>query len=229
MASKIPSLIPKPDVNLSDSSHLLPPFLCLNSKVTYKHKGQYHKGYLTQSENGTYYFSYKSHTNKKNPNWSIPLSNLMSTWHDLCINGILLPGHTASLFLKNSSACFISTINVIRECPCSLLTALSDIHPDHDVWLCSFQKEKSGIESMDTYNTITLAQYRALWEKGAPCAIPTMCFLTIKPDEMLISHRSKSRIIVLGNYEDRLWSKSDKYAPVLHPDALRLIISMAIK
>jgi hypothetical protein len=56
-----------------------------------------------------------------------------------------------------------------------------------------------------------------------------MCVLTIKPDEMLIPHWTKSRIVVLGNYEDQSWSKSDKYAPVFCPDTLRLIISMAIK
>jgi hypothetical protein len=82
---------------------------------------------------------------------------------------------------------------------------------------------------MDTYNKINLAQYRALWEKGAPCAISTMCVLTIKQDEMINPHRAKSRIVVFGNYEDQLWSKSDKYAPVLCPDTLHLTVSMAIE
>ncbi len=35
-----------------------------------------------------------------------------------------------------------------------------------------------------------MAQYRALREKGAPKAIPTMCVLTIKPDEMMRPHRA---------------------------------------
>ena len=56
-----------------------------------------------------------------------------------------------------------------------------------------------------------------------------MCVLTIKPDEMLRPHRAKSRILVLGNHEDRIWTKSEKYAPVLRPDTLRLIVSMAIQ
>ncbi len=98
-ASKMPSLIPKPEVNLSDTSHLLPPFLRPNSKITYEHEGHYQKGYLTQSDNGSYYFSYKSHTNKKHADWSIPLSNLTSTWQDLCVNGIILPRHAASSFV----------------------------------------------------------------------------------------------------------------------------------
>ncbi len=41
--------IPKPPVDISNSTHLLPPFLQLNFKITFEHNGQYHKGYLTQS------------------------------------------------------------------------------------------------------------------------------------------------------------------------------------
>jgi hypothetical protein len=56
-----------------------------------------------------------------------------------------------------------------------------------------------------------------------------MCVLTIKPDEILNCHQAKSRIVVLGNHGDCLWSKLDTYAPVLCPDTLRLILSMAIE
>jgi hypothetical protein len=106
---------------------------------------------------------------------------------------------------------------------------LAPTHPDRDTWLASFREEKDGIKSQDTYDVLTLEQYRAYRAKGAPRAIPTMCLLTIKPDEMLRPHRAKSRIVVLGNHEDRIWTKSEKYAPVLRPDTLRLIVSMAIQ
>jgi hypothetical protein len=56
-----------------------------------------------------------------------------------------------------------------------------------------------------------------------------MCILTIKLDEMLNPFRAKSQIVVLGNHEDCVWSKLNKYAPVLCPDTMRLILSMAIK
>jgi hypothetical protein len=68
----------------------------------------------------------------------------------------------------------------------------------------SYQEEKYGIESLDTYRKITLGEYCALRKKGAPKAIPTMCVLTIKKDENLLPLRAKSRIVVLGNHEDRL-------------------------
>ena len=39
--------------------------------------------------------------------------------------------------------------------------------------------------------------------------------------------RAKSCIVVLGNHEDRVWTKTEKYAPVLHPDSMRLMVSIA--
>jgi hypothetical protein len=55
-----------------------------------------------------------------------------------------------------------------------------------------------------------------------------MCVLTIKKDEQLRPLRAKSRIVVLGNHEDCVWSKRDKYAPVLRQDSLRFLTSMAV-
>ncbi len=68
-----------------------------------------------------------------------------------------------------------------------------------------------------------------LCANGAPHAIPTMCVLSIKKDKMLNLLRAKSRIVVLGNHEDCIWLKPEKYAPVLWPDMLRLLVSMAFK
>jgi hypothetical protein len=47
--SNMASIIPLPPANVADSdSHdsLLPPFLHLNSKIPFEHKGQYHKGFF---------------------------------------------------------------------------------------------------------------------------------------------------------------------------------------
>ncbi len=78
-ATDMPSLIPKPTTVSPDSTHLLPPFLEPGSKVTYEHKGQYHKGFLSQSQDGIFRFSFKSHINKKSKEWGVPLPNLTST------------------------------------------------------------------------------------------------------------------------------------------------------
>ena len=131
-------------------------------------------------------------------------------------------------FLRDQSASFVSVPSLLQECPRSHLFALAPTHPDRNVWLASFW-EKNGIKLQDTYNVLTLDQYHAYHAQGAPRAIPTMCVLTIKPNEMLRPHCAKSRIVVLGNHEERIWTKSKKYAPVLCPDTLRLIASMAIQ
>ncbi len=120
-ASEMSSLIPKPSTNPSDSSHLLPPFLHLNSKITYEHDGQYHKGYLSKSQDGVYHFSYKLHVNKKFEDWGVPLPNLTSNWHELCMEGLLLPSHVSNTFLCPSrhtsgldpTAIFVSANNLV--------------------------------------------------------------------------------------------------------------------
>jgi hypothetical protein len=85
----------------------------------------------------------------------------------------------------NPVASFVSAINIHLEYPPSLLKVLADSHPNHEVWLCSFFEAKWGIQSMITYHKITLGEYCALREKGAPKAIPMMCVLTVKRDENL--------------------------------------------
>jgi len=105
---------------------------------------------------------------------------------------------------------------------------LAQTHPDREVWLESYYEEKRGIEELDTFQRITLAEYRNLRENGAPRATPTMCVLTIKKDENLCPLRAKSQIVVLGNHEERFWKKSEKFAPVLQQDSLWFLTSMSV-
>jgi hypothetical protein len=223
----MPNFIPKPTVNILDTTHLLPPFPHVGSKITFEKDGQYHKGYLTHMPKESYQFSYKSHINKKHDDWGVPLPNLTTTWKDHCTDSLLLPGHSWSSFDCTASAQQVSARNLLCECPHSLLTALDLKHPDRDVWLASIQEEKDSIKTLRTYIKIMLSEYRALHEKGAPQAIPTMCILTIKKDEMMHPIHAKSRIVVLENHEDRVWTKPEKYTPVLRPDSMCLMVSMA--
>jgi hypothetical protein len=48
-ASDTPALIIKPVTTMSDTTHLLPPFLDVGSKIMFEHKGQLHKGFLSKS------------------------------------------------------------------------------------------------------------------------------------------------------------------------------------
>ncbi len=158
---------------------------------------------------------------------------------DLCVEGFLLPGHVSHTFLRSLPspqvstfdpvASFVSALNLYRDCPPTLFKALADLHPDQEVWLKSYQEERGGLQSLDTYHKITLGKYPTLYKKGAPQALPTMCILTIKRDENLLPQHAKSQIVVLGNHKDIVWSKSDKFVPVLCNESLCLLIIMAVK
>jgi hypothetical protein len=155
--------------------------------------------------------------NKKQEDCGVPLPHLPTTWHDLCTEGLLLLCLVVSSFTCTIKpvANFVGAANLTCDCSCSLLTALAENHPDQEVCLQSYFGEKCGIESIGTYDKLSLAEYRALQEKGAPRAIPTMCVLTIKPDKMFNPFHAKFWIVILGNHEDCIWSKSEWYAPVL--------------
>ncbi len=56
-----------------------------------------------------------------------------------------------------------------------------------------------------------------------------MCVLSIKKDKLVNPLRAKYCIVVLGNHKDRVWTKSEKYAPVLRSDSLRLMVSLTVK
>jgi hypothetical protein len=214
------------------------PFLRLNSRITHEHNGQYFKGFFGQRD-GVYCFVFKSHVNKKKEDWGVDLPNLPITWVNLCVEGILVPGHVSHSLLcppvSPTSSTFdpvmsiVSAVNLHNDCPPTLIRALVNTHPDREIWLQSYNKEKRGVKSLGTFCKITLGEYRALREKGVPKAIPTMCVLTIKKDENLLPLQAKSRIVVLGNHKDRVWSKSDRYAPVLHGDSLCFLVSLAVE
>ena len=83
---------------------------------------------------------------------------------------------------------------------------LVDDYVDRSTWWDSYLEEKQGLRECNTYEEITLQEYRRLCRlpKAVPKAIPTMCVLTIKRDENMVPDRAKSRIVVLGNLEGRV-------------------------
>jgi hypothetical protein len=100
----------------------------------------------------------------------------------------------------------------------------------HNLGVVTFYEFLSHIDvHHSTYIKIGLKDYQALCEQGAPYAIPTMCILTIKKDVMLNPLKAKARIVVLGNHNDCVWTKSVKYSQVLQPDMMHLITSMPVE
>ncbi len=86
------------------------------------------------------------------------------------MEGLLVPSHISTTFHQSgprtngldSTANFVSATNLVRECPCSLLTALANNHPDQKTWLESYIEEKLAIQSLNTYKRLTLAEYCSL-------------------------------------------------------------------
>ena len=157
----------------------------------------------------------------------------------MSIDNVIQPTWNTSSFLRPAtaaaSACapisvsHVSAQHLKAPCPPSLLKALNEDFVDRSTWLDSYNEEKNGLLENDTYVEISLQEYRRLRRlpQSVPKAIPSMCVMTIKRDENMAPDRAKSRIVVLGNLEGRLWEKSEKYAPVLQYSSLRLLTSMA--
>jgi len=82
---------------------------------------------------------------------------------------------------------------------------------------------------MNVFERINKKQYLALRRSGKiPKALPSMCALVVKSDKDEKSNRAKSRIVVLGNFEDRLYEKSQRYAPVLTYSLFRLLTLICV-
>jgi len=214
----------------------LPSFLQQDSKITLDHNGAYHRGYLHYSDQGGFAFVHRKTARSKRIEWSVPLPDLRQNWPTLVGDDTLIPGHgQISSFLKpNSSnnapsAKFVSAKNLLSPCPPSLQQALHPTNPDRHIWLDSYNEEAQGLLDHDVYERISKKDYLALRRSGViPKAIPSMCVLVVKPDKDGNPHRAKSRIVVLGNHEDRIYSKSQRYAPVLKYSSLRLLTSKAV-
>ena len=61
-----------------------------------------------------------------------------------------------------------------------------------------------------------------------PKATPSMCVLVVKNDKDGKPLRAKSRIVVLGSFEDCLYKKSKRYDPVQKYSPLCLLTSKAV-
>ena len=55
-----------------------------------------------------------------------------------------------------------------------------------------------------------------------------MCVLVVKNEKYGKPLRAKSCIVFLGNFGDRLYQKSQRYAPVLKYISLRLLVAKAV-
>ena len=72
-----------------------------------------------------------------------------------------------------------------------------------------YKEEKQGLIDHEVYEKISMKQYLALRRASKiPKETPSMCVLVVKKDKDGKPPRAKYRIVVLGNFEDRLYQKS---------------------
>ena len=225
------------DAALQNAFSGLPAFLSNNAKVTMDHNGAFHKEFLSHSPEYGFQFVIKRNLRSTKVDFTIPLPNFQQNWPTLVGENILIPGHStvSSFHRPNSSnnapsANFVSAKNLLNPCPPSLQKALHPSNPDREVWLKSYLEEKGGLENLQVFDRINKKTYLTLRRSGKiGKALPSMCVLVLKSDKHGNPSRAKSRIVVLGNYEDRYYTKSQKYAPVLTYTSLRLLCSKAVE
>ena len=146
-------------------------------------------------------------------------------------------GHsTVSSFLKSAKYCknafslnYVSAKHLLSTCPPSLFKSLDTSNPDRKVWLDSCTEEKQGIIDHEVYGKISNNHYLVLRRASKiPKEIPSMCVLVVKNDKDGKPLRSKYRIVVLGNFEDRLYQNIQRYAPVLKYNPLHLLTAKVV-
>lgn len=101
-------------------------------------------------------------------------------------------------------------------------------YPDHYHWKLFYCEEYQSLTNQHTYKVITRAHY-IMDIFPYVKMIPTICVQTLKYDEYGNAIRVKSWIVALGNHEDSIWSKSDRYTLVIGKANHRLLSSYAVK
>ena len=206
---------------------LRPTWLRSGEPVTLQVDDQgYLQGELRLDASGEWEFVSRD-TATNNQRTVVALPSLAHTYRDMLQGGTLIPGWT--LEPTSLVSRFVSASTLDRKtAPGSLLQLPSLTANDKKVWTESYGEEHRSLVKMDVFDEIDQKTYERYQEAGFT-AIPTMNVFTIKPDAMGNPYRAKSRIVVLGNLEERVWTSSDRYAPVLQSTSCRLLISMAVE
>ena len=124
-------------------------------------------------------------------------------------------------------ALHVSADGIQQGVPASFQKSMKKGYADRKIWIDSYIEEVLGLTTHNTFGKISFEEYR---RKYAHIKIlPSMCVQTIKKDERGIPVRAKSRIVALGNHEDRIWEKSEVYAPVLVDTTARFMTSLAVE
>jgi hypothetical protein len=205
-----------------------PTWLGNSQKVTYCHDGTYIKGYMEWDlDNHTWRFSQR----RKNGTelFGVTLPDFCISFQKYIDDGTILPGwHGGNNFRIAGISRHVSANNL--HCiipPGSLNKAMYSRNPDKPIWLESYKEEYNGLKSNDTFDIISEEEYICLCKLHGIKAMPSMCTFTVKKTNG-IPTRAKSRIVVLGNFDPRPWTKSDCFSPVVSIPMVCLLTALAV-
>jgi hypothetical protein len=110
----------------------------------------------------------------------------------------------------------------------SVVKALHQNNPDRDIWAASYKEEYDGFMSNHTFDIISEEEYQRLKRAHGVCAIPSMCTFVVKHTNMLPTG-GLSHIVVLGNLEQRSWTKADCFSPVISIPMIHFLTALAVQ
>ncbi len=215
--------------HISESPKIcFPSWLGNSQKVMFLHDGIYKKGFMEWDlDNSTWRFSQRRRNGTEI--FGTTLSNFCQTFQQYIDDGSLIPGwhggqnfHLAGVSRHISASTLHSLIP-----PGSVTKALYPRNPDKDIWLSSYKEEYDGLSNNDTFDIISEEEYIRLCKVHGIKAMPSMCTFTIKRTNG-VPTRAKSRIVVLGNFDPRPWTKADCFSPVVSIPMVRLLTALAV-
>jgi hypothetical protein len=200
-----------------------------NQKVMYLSQGTYVKGIMEWNlDKLLRHFSQRWKNGVEI--FGVDLPNFCQDFQKYIEDGSLVPGwHSGKSFLVAGSSCHISATDLKSLIPPdSPLKAFHSTSPDRPVWLDSYKEEYDGLLSNSIFDSISEDEFKALQKQSAIRAIPSMCIFTVKQTNG-VPTRAKSRIVVLGNLEQKTWSKSDCFSPMVSIPMICLLTALAVQ
>jgi hypothetical protein len=202
----------------NDTFPALPDWIADNTQVTLFQDGCCRRRTICSTNNG---WVFEQRTARGRVTFRLDLANLPVTWKDQLSVGTFELG-----WQDAERAYHVSAKGLKQGAPASFQCSMRKENPDRSIWIESYLEEAGGLKEQNTYSVLS-GKYSADYSDVQ--IIPSMCVQTVKPDKNGDPVRAKSRIVALGNHEERLWSKSKKFAPVLRGESSRLIMTMAVQ
>ena len=201
----------------------LPDWINNNHKITLIFDGFARPGRLHLADNLLWEFVQRD--SRGSICFRYALHDLPSTWKSRILEGTILEDWPSD-FSPNVSGYKVSARDLQLKVPNSFKQSMNPHHPDHPTWKASYREEYDSLKEQNTYKIITRETYREKYSHTN--IIPTMSVQVIKPDENGNPDRAKTRVVALGNHEEDIWTKSDRYAPVILNSNNRLLTSIAV-